>query len=764
MQSLVYEASSFKDFKSKASEITNINNDQWLRVEMDACKRGTVLGEAWRQMEADKDLYPYWVYKTEDDDRVRVEHEALEGLVFMIGDGEGDACYPPCDWNCFIPETLILTPQGKKRIDSLNVGDIVFGGSSDKQRIETVHLNKFNGELIEIITKRGHVLCTDNHRILTIKGWTPSKNINPSDIIINIRKLHGFNSMICYIKNSYILSSYIVMSLIIKRQSCGMKTFKSNIKLRQKNINKVRRNTIVTNTFNISGIKMLKKYILKFSKWAFGNILTRRINVPSPATMQKSFIHNIRIEKRSRKFLPFRLNPQTFTRFFSFAKIGMRYFSDISTHFATLSIFPFICVYPLALYCIAAVSDWYLKVIKQSKYSSIASKVPAFTKLSERIKLNSIKFAQHNGSGAPLDSFNSRYVMLYSFFLHNKFDLVTNTNIQKYKGNIYNLDIKNDESYITDIGIVHNCRCHAEPVDGQYLKENDKQVSKGSDYLEKDDPKTGKPYVDEDFRFNPGKQGTMPNNSSYSEVFSSANKGNETLFDLPSVEKVEKLLTDAIDMSKYNNYELYDLDKDVDKARKGVSLLKDISNKDLISLAGDTPDDDMIIKKIDVGLMSQNDMRLVIKTDKYENLVTISKYGKNISYEIDHVDVLEGFKGSGLGAKMFANMLDAAENNGFETIDLTAAKGLVSGKEYNGYYTWARFGFELHPAYQEKFLMLVKTEGTNEVVRNAKSLQELMKTKEGQKLWKEKGFQYKGIFDIKKDKDYFLNYFNHKFK
>jgi SPP1 gp7 family putative phage head morphogenesis protein len=407
MQSLVYEASSFKDFKEKASEITNINNDQWLRVEMDACKRGTVQGEAFRQAESDKDLYPYWAYKTEDDGNVRPEHAALEGIVFMIGDPEGDACWPPVDWNC---------------------------------------------------------------------------------------------------------------------------------------------------------------------------------------------------------------------------------------------------------------------------------------------------------------------------------------------------------------------RCHAEPVDGQYLKENDKQVSKGSDYLEKDDPKTGKPYVDEDFRFNPGKQGAMPNDSSYSEVFSSANKGNEALFDLPTIQKVEELLNSPIDMSKYNNYELYDLDKDVDKARKGVSLLKDISNKDLISLTGDTPDDDMIIKKIDVGLMSQNDMRLAIKTDKYENLVTISKYGKNISYEIDHVDVLEGFKGSGLGAKMFANMLDAAENNGFETIDLTAAKGLVNGKEYNGYYTWARFGFELHPAYQEKFLMLVKTEGTNEVVRNAKSLQELMKTKEGQELWKKKGFQYKGIFDIKKDKDYFLNYFNHKFK
>ena len=51
-------------------------------------------------MEADKDLYPYWVYKTANDDRVRDEHAALEGLIFRIGDPEGDNCMPENGWNC----------------------------------------------------------------------------------------------------------------------------------------------------------------------------------------------------------------------------------------------------------------------------------------------------------------------------------------------------------------------------------------------------------------------------------------------------------------------------------------------------------------------------------------------------------------------------------------------------------------------------------------------------------------------------------------
>jgi GNAT superfamily N-acetyltransferase len=163
-------------------------------------------------------------------------------------------------------------------------------------------------------------------------------------------------------------------------------------------------------------------------------------------------------------------------------------------------------------------------------------------------------------------------------------------------------------------------------------------------------------------------------------------------------------------------------------------------------------------------MASSNDVRISIKTDKYENLVTISKYGKTPAFEIDHMDVMEGFKGQGLGAKMFANIMDAAEKNGVEDIDLTAAKGIHNGLEYNGFYTWARFGFELNPAYKQKFLALVKNEGTTSKIRNTTSLQDLMKTKEGQDFWKKRGFEYKGTFNIKKDKDYFYNYYNNKFK
>lgn len=100
LQELVMTTNSFQEFKEKASEIVNINRDQWLRVEMDSAKRNAIMGEKWRSFEKEKDLYPYWVYHGRMDARERPEHVELEGATFRIGDPKGDAVMPPGDWNC----------------------------------------------------------------------------------------------------------------------------------------------------------------------------------------------------------------------------------------------------------------------------------------------------------------------------------------------------------------------------------------------------------------------------------------------------------------------------------------------------------------------------------------------------------------------------------------------------------------------------------------------------------------------------------------
>ena len=91
---------SFSAFKKESAQIADTVNETWLRTEYDMCKHSAVMAEQFRDFQEDKDLYPYWQYQGVMDDREREEHIALEGLVFRIGDPEGDNCYPPNDWNC----------------------------------------------------------------------------------------------------------------------------------------------------------------------------------------------------------------------------------------------------------------------------------------------------------------------------------------------------------------------------------------------------------------------------------------------------------------------------------------------------------------------------------------------------------------------------------------------------------------------------------------------------------------------------------------
>ena len=104
LQEAVYndkkEIKSYSQFVKDAEKITDISQKTWLRVERDMCVRQSVQAEQFLRMIEDKDLYPYWVYKGVMDDKEREEHVALEDKVFRIGDPEGDACFPPNDWNC----------------------------------------------------------------------------------------------------------------------------------------------------------------------------------------------------------------------------------------------------------------------------------------------------------------------------------------------------------------------------------------------------------------------------------------------------------------------------------------------------------------------------------------------------------------------------------------------------------------------------------------------------------------------------------------
>lgn len=77
-----------------------------------------------------------------------------------------------------------------------------------------------------------------------------------------------------------------------------------------------------------------------------------------------------------------------------------------------------------------------------------------------------------------------------------------------------------------------NCRCRPKQVDDQFLRKNNRSVqtdSQAKGWLEGVDEK-GKPFVDEQFRYNPYQQGMLPNKGDYFDEFRNANAGNSSMF------------------------------------------------------------------------------------------------------------------------------------------------------------------------------------------------------------------------------------------
>lgn len=80
-----------------------------------------------------------------------------------------------------------------------------------------------------------------------------------------------------------------------------------------------------------------------------------------------------------------------------------------------------------------------------------------------------------------------------------------------------------------------NCRCKGKQVDDLFLRDGHRSVqtnSQAEGWLNGIDGSNGKPFVDEQFRYNPYYQGMMPHNGEYFEQFRNANMGNASMFGL----------------------------------------------------------------------------------------------------------------------------------------------------------------------------------------------------------------------------------------
>lgn len=130
---------------------------------------------------------------------------------------------------------------------------------------------------------------------------------------------------------------------------------------------------------------------------------------------------------------------------------------NFSKHIASFNT-PFGVILPLKFYSIMLAS-WLQSIFIHVRNYCSRLTVPSFANLSIRQKTFIIDEGEGFAKGAPLDKFNSLFEFRFCSIFTHKYNLVIDKSNIQYSNDIYNLSVENDNTYVTKIGIVHNCRC-----------------------------------------------------------------------------------------------------------------------------------------------------------------------------------------------------------------------------------------------------------------------------------------------------------------
>lgn len=101
----------------------------------------------------------------------------------------------------------------------------------------------------------------------------------------------------------------------------------------------------------------------------------------------------------------------------------------------------------------------------------------------------------------------------------------------------------------------------------------------------------------------------------------------------------------------------------------------------------------------------------------------------------------ESAQGKGIGTQVFTDQVNYAKDNGFNYIKCHAAKASAKPPPYNGYYTWARMGYDQSLSDPKGIRKGEEHvwKATREKFPEAKTVLDVMSTKEGRDYWKANG-------------------------
>jgi SPP1 gp7 family putative phage head morphogenesis protein len=411
----------------------------------------------YEEMMKQSSRYPLWKYQTMEDNRVRPAHRLLDGIIKSYNDDFWTVFYPPNGYNCFPPETLILTESGWKAIAEIKINDKVLGGSGNLQHVKFIHSKLFNGNLVNIILNNSAFSATPNHRLLTSRGWIASKNITLFDNVIEIPEIQFFDNVISDIINRYRNNpENVIIPLDINFPSRS-KTF-NNKSILDKNINPKSTDIFIKNRFISSLFTIIKDFLFTKCHFSFCVWVSFWMFCIGFNFCIRHFFSYFKPSSRSIYFKFVRYFFKSFAIFFSFTKKRVRKYFSYFRKLLRLTIPSVIIFKPLSFNCIRTIPNWYIEMYQKFFYIPIIN-FKKFINESKRLFFSQIDINEGFTTGQPIDSFNSIYEFLKYSYFHCKLHKIKNINLVNYNNIVYNLEICNDNSYCLKNTVVHNCRC-----------------------------------------------------------------------------------------------------------------------------------------------------------------------------------------------------------------------------------------------------------------------------------------------------------------
>lgn len=503
----------FERFLNDVRKINDTYNANYLHAEYNFVQASATMAAKWEQFSEDGDRYNLQ-YRTAKDDKVRPEHAALDGVTLPMSDSFWETYYPPNGWNCFLPNTPVLTANGWKHIASIKKGDLVIGGSGEFREVTATLSRPFEGDLVTIITKGAKSTCTPNHRFCTRRGWVAAENLHKGDIIIQVGERSPLHLLVHAVGNTYTLLCYALMACIRKGKAVASLAVNHKPEFFNKEIYDVASNKLANLERKAHCKEVASHDFFAFTQW--------QTQCAHPLWMKLASGKGIFDRILSYRWSKQRRGALQFVRYITneaaiFLGLTLAHVKSFSCKFMVCLSKTFGCILssffrsnPLNADSCASMPDRDAQFAKNAMHSSSVhlpisnepSEASLFCDVSEFCGIKDIH---------SFDGFHSFFDFLRNTFFHNRYVLVEGKVTKKNRNTkVFNLSIDKDESYIVPVGIAHNCRCTVVQVRKQKYPatEHAEAMSRGEEAMNDERYNI--------FRFNSGKQGkTMPDYNPY---------------------------------------------------------------------------------------------------------------------------------------------------------------------------------------------------------------------------------------------------------